>query len=195
MESSVLHASLNKNGLSKFLLGEYTVCAVVKTDSPNFYKPPTRFAEVKTDSLIYYKPPTSFTDVKTDSLNFYKPPTRCMEVKTYSPNVGEPLTRFAVVKTDSQLLQASYTLYGGQNGVKHPIHASFNKNGLSELLLVYYTLCRGQNQETDSGGKWINLIRLACPCDGLLINIIIIIIHLCITVNKFHRVFRIWIFL
>ena len=59
-----------------------------------------------------------------------------MEVKTYSPNVGEPLTRFAVVKTDSQLLQASYTLYGGQNGVKHPIHASFNKNGLSELLLV-----------------------------------------------------------
>ena len=34
--------------------------AVVKTDSPNFYKPPTRLAVVKTGSPSFCKPSTRF---------------------------------------------------------------------------------------------------------------------------------------
>ena len=52
-----------KTGSPSFFL------VVVKTDSPNIYKPPTQFEVVKTDSPIFYKPPTRFTDVKTDSPN------------------------------------------------------------------------------------------------------------------------------
>ena len=51
-----------------------------------------------------------------------------------------PATRFSVIKTDSELLQASYTLFGGHDG-------------LSELLQASYTLCGCQNGLTFCGGE------------------------------------------
>ena len=57
---------------------------VVKTYSPNLYKPPTCFEQVKTPPPNFYKHPTRFKLVKA---NFYKPPTRLALVKTYSPNL------------------------------------------------------------------------------------------------------------
>ena len=48
--------------------------AVVKTDFPNLYRPPTRFAGVKTDSPNFYRTPAHFAVVK-DSASLYRPLT------------------------------------------------------------------------------------------------------------------------
>ena len=48
-----------------------TCFVVVKTDSPQFYKPPTHFVVVKMDSLNLYKSLTCFVVFKTDSPNLY----------------------------------------------------------------------------------------------------------------------------
>ena len=55
--------------------------AVVKMDSPSFYKPPTCFE----DGLS--KPPTCFSMVKMDSESFYKLPTPVPVFKTDSPRI------------------------------------------------------------------------------------------------------------
>ena len=83
----------------------------IAVDSTNYYKPPTCFNVVKTDYPNYYKLPTCFAVVKTDPSNVFKPPTRFAVVKPGSPNFYELLTRI------HGLLQASYTLFGRQNGL------------------------------------------------------------------------------
>ena len=96
-----------------------THLAMVNTDFSNIYKPPARFTEVKTDSLNFYKANTHFAVVKMEYPNIYKPPTRFVVIKTNYPNVYKCTTRFAVVKNGlSEHLQASYTLFGCQNGFK-----------------------------------------------------------------------------
>ena len=90
---------------------------------PNFYKPSTRTAVAKTDCLNMYKSHTQLAVVKTDSellyiilqtysinalCNFYKPPCQNLLSKLLQPPIGP-----AVV--NSELLQASYTHFGGQN--------------------------------------------------------------------------------
>ena len=53
-------------------------------------------------------------------------------------NLDIPRTRFMYVKADSDFLQASYTLYGSQNGVSELLQASYTlyggQSGLSELV-------------------------------------------------------------
>ena len=49
--------------------------AMVKTDFPTLWKPPTHFAMVKADPMNFCKHPTRFAVVKTDSPNICKPPT------------------------------------------------------------------------------------------------------------------------
>ena len=45
---------------------------VIKADSLNFYKRPTRFAVLKTDSQYFCKFPTRIVGLKTDCLYFNK---------------------------------------------------------------------------------------------------------------------------
>ena len=70
-----------------------TLSRVLKTDSPKFYKSPTRFAVLKTASSNFCKPPARFADLKTDFPNFNKPPTCVGVLKMDSPNFYKPLTR------------------------------------------------------------------------------------------------------
>ena len=125
---------------------------MVKTYSPNYYKHSTRLTEVKTDSSNFYKPPTCLKKdkytlyesqnrlsqlllafymlfggeqglqnstrlirgeglVKIDCQNLHKPPTYFAVVKTYSPNIHEPLSRFLVVKRDSTNFYKSPTRF------------------------------------------------------------------------------------
>ena len=70
----------------------------VKTNCPNIYKRPTRFAIFRSDSINICKLHTCFLGDKMESHNFYKPPTGFAVVKTDSPNINKPPTSFPVVK-------------------------------------------------------------------------------------------------
>ena len=79
----------------------------VKTNCPNIYKRPTRFAIFRADSINICKLHTCFLGDKMESHNFYKPLTGFAVVKTDSPNINKPPTSFPVVK---QTLRTSITL-------------------------------------------------------------------------------------
>lgn len=60
---------LFKTGKTTFLHASYML-TVLKTDSPNRYKRPTRVALLKTNSPYFYKPPTRFAVLKTETPHF-----------------------------------------------------------------------------------------------------------------------------
>ena len=83
---TVLHSAMALFGSTGlFTILHFTMAllsfAVLKTDSPNFYKPPTYHLVRKTNSPNIYKPPTRFFVLKTGSPNFYKAP-----IFIYKPN-------------------------------------------------------------------------------------------------------------
>ena len=86
----------SQNGLSELLQASYIT--VIKTDSLNFF---TCFTEVKTDSPNLYKLPTRFAVALMDSPRIYKHPTLIAVVKTDSPIFYILSTYFGVIKTDS----------------------------------------------------------------------------------------------
>ena len=73
---------------------------MVKMDSPNHYRPPTRFVEVQT-SATPYRTPTLIVVVKTYSVIIHRLNTRFTVVKTGYASLYRPPTCLAVVKTDS----------------------------------------------------------------------------------------------
>ena len=74
------------------------------------------YTEVKTDSPTFYKPPTRFTEGKT---NLYKLPARFAEVKPVSPKLYKPPTLYG---RENGL---SYVLYVSQNGLTEVIQPSY----------------------------------------------------------------------
>ena len=84
-------------------------------------------------------------DIQTDLHETDRAPTAlktafCIlpDTQTGMSNLDIPRTRFMYVKADSDFLQASYTLYGSQNGVSELLQASYTlyggQSGLSELV-------------------------------------------------------------
>ena len=106
--------------------------AGVKTDCPHFYKPPRRLVVVKTDSTSFYK--SNYT--LGSGQNSLSVPPSLLQTWWWSKRALLPSTsllhhawrrtkralqtstsRKAMVKRLSKLLQASYALSGGQNGL------------------------------------------------------------------------------
>ena len=70
-----MHTLAQQNELALTVLSMSSApFAVVKTDYPHFYKPPTRFVKVKIENPNHYRSPTRFAAVKSDYPNLYKPP-------------------------------------------------------------------------------------------------------------------------
>ena len=117
----------------------YTYC-VVKTNSPMFYNPPTRFAVVKTYSPDFYKSPTHIAVCRTGfraltsflhALQWSKrnpqSSTCLLHALPWSKRTIRTSTSFQrmVVKTHfpSFYKPSSYTLCGGENRLCKHIHA------------------------------------------------------------------------
>ena len=137
----------------------------MKTDSPNFYKPPTRLAVVKRTirtSTGLLRALSSGQNGLSELLqasyglgggqNKLSTSTRLHAlggVKTESPNFYKHSTHLAAVKNGvTDLPKTLLRLDGGPNGLSARLLASYmlgdGQNGLSELLQASYTLGGGQ---------------------------------------------------
>ena len=110
-------------------LNFFTCFTEVKTDSPNLYKLPTRFAVALTDSPRIYKHPTLIAVVKTDSPIFYSLSIYFGVIKTDSPGFHEANPRFAVTLRSSTSLL--HTLL--QPLMSPDYHANACKRSVSDL--------------------------------------------------------------
>ena len=93
--SELLHAiRWSKRTLQTSTRLIFVLRLVVKTDSSNIYKPPTRFAVSKTHSRNFNKRPTRFAVVKTGFPYFYTTPTRFAVVETDCLGFYKAIIRF-----------------------------------------------------------------------------------------------------